>query len=189
MARGQVRRKQRWHLRPAAPQTRSPERTTKGPRHGGRQSCRRAARGGAPSVTSGPRAKAWTAGRLPCPRGTQPLPSACFIGKRRSVTSRGASANRGVVAVLVGDRRELRPAALLAIPVDKAKHRGATEIARFEDPREPNPSAELRDVSVAHELKVRHRIGREALCHRVASSMRDVPAIASEDLERGGVRG
>ena len=78
MAKGPVRRKQRWHLWPAAPQTRSPEGPTLGPRTGRRQSCRRAARGGAPSAPSGPRAKARAAGRLPCPGGTQPLPSACL---------------------------------------------------------------------------------------------------------------
>ena len=78
MAKGPVRRKQRWHLWPAAPQTRPPEGPTLGPRTGRRQSCRRAARGGAPSAPSGPRAKARAAGRLPCPGGTQPLPSACL---------------------------------------------------------------------------------------------------------------
>ena len=112
-----------------------------------------------------------------------------FVGKRGSVPSRGASADRGVVAVLVGDCRELRPAALFTVPVDEAEHRGAAQLARLEDPREPNPSAELRDVTVANELKVRHRIRREAVSHRMASSVGNVPTTPGEDLERSRVRG
>ena len=112
-----------------------------------------------------------------------------FIGKRGFVTSRGASADPGVVAVLVGDCREPSPAALSAVPVDEAEHRGAAQLARLEDPREPNPSAELRDVTVANELEVRHRIRREAVSHRMASSVGNVPTTPGEDLKRSRVRG
>ena len=71
-----------------------------GPRHGKRQSCRWAARGSAPSVTSGPQGKAWRAERLACRRGSQPPPSECPC---RQSTDRAEPRSKR------GSRRSSRP--------------------------------------------------------------------------------